>query len=691
VESLLADMREGRIGVLLLDDVNPAYALPKDARVAEALASVDLVVSLSGYPDESNASAHLVLPTSSTLEDWGDEEPQRGLYLLRQPAMAPLHDTRSLGDILLETARSAGLTPLPSLTPSRAAEIDIEEEVPAEPEDEQEEAPAEPLPGPLGFEPETWRDYLVARWEREILPMHAMGRQFAFAEWWRLALIDGFLRLHKDEISGRSFDLTNPTVMRTDWSFSGVAEFEGDGDLFLHLYPHPFRMDGRFANEPWAQETGDPMTGQTWDSWLEVAPAAAKRLGLADNDRVEIISPHGTLSLGVHVYPGVRRDTVAIAFGQGHTALGRYAGFGVNVVDLLAAGAGGTRALAWQQVRVKLRKGAGQALLAPTVGSTRLEGRQLAPLVSATALAEKGDAPDEHPGALTGIHHLERDPRLIKAGIEDFYEAPDHPVHRWALTVDSNACNGCGICVIACYAENNIPVVGKDLVRRGKEMNWLRINRYWHDAGGQPSAQFLPVMCQQCTRAPCESVCPVLATYHNHEGLNAMIYNRCVGTRYCANNCPYQARRFNFHSYVWPEPFNLQLNPDVAVRTMGIMEKCTFCAHRIREVKGALKDRGHEGPVPDEHVQQLPACAEVCPSQALTLGNLKDESSVPAKTRHSARSYIMLEELRVEPGVNYLARASFHLDAPHGVEHLGAAPGDDHNSNEPASNDAGSH
>jgi len=449
-------------------------------------------------------------------------------------------------------------------------------------------------------------------------------------------------------------------------------------------------MDGRFGNEPWAQETGDPMTGQTWDSWVEIAPVTAERLGVVDGDAVEVRTPHGTLSLGVEVYPGIRPDTVAIAFGQGHTAQGRYAAFGANVVDLLAVASAGASAFAWQQVRAALRK-AGRASLASTVGRTRLDGRPLAPLVSATALAVQGDAPSDHPGALTGIHHLERDERLTEAGIHDFYKAPDHPVHRWALTVDANACNGCGICVIACYAENNIPVVGKTLVRRGKEMNWLRINRYWHDASGQPAAQFLPVMCQQCTRAPCESVCPVLATYHNHEGLNAMIYNRCVGTRYCANNCPYQVRRFNFHSYAWPEPFNLQLNPDVAVRTMGIMEKCTFCVQRIREVKDAFRDRGTDEKVPDEYLRQLPACAEACPSQALTFGNLLDEQSVPAMSRRSGRSTLMLEEMRTEPGVNYLARASFHLDAPHGVEHLGAASGEGRSPHDPAPHGAGSH
>jgi Fe-S-cluster-containing dehydrogenase component len=276
------------------------------------------------------------------------------------------------------------------------------------------------------------------------------------------------------------------------------------------------------------------------------------------------------------------------------------------------------------------------------------------------------------------------------------------------MTVDTNACNGCGICSVACYAENNLPVVGRQLIAQGREMNWIRINRYWEtNPDGSPDARFLPMMCQHCGHAPCESVCPVLATYHNIEGLNAMVYNRCVGTRYCANNCPYQARRFNFHSYVWPEPFHLQLNPDVSTRQMGVMEKCTFCVQRTREIKGVYRDQGFTTKVPSAAVEQLPACAEACPSQAITFGNLNEESSKVAMSRKSGRSYIALDELNTASAVNYLGRANFHVeldhhgaghgeeygddhaDSAHGEDHGDAAHGSDHV--DPSHDDAGDH
>ena len=195
-------------------------------------------------------------------------------------------------------------------------------------------------------------------------------------------------------------------------------------------------------------------------------------------------------------------------------------------------------------------------------------------------------------------------------------------------------------------------------------MSWIRVNRYLKDTpeGHSPAVHFVPMMCQQCGHAPCESVCPVLATYHTIDGLNAMVYNRCVGTRYCSNACPYSARKFNYHSYVWPEPFNLQLNPDVVTRTMGVMEKCSFCVQRLRRIKSAYRDRGFTRPVPDSSLEQLPACADACPSQAITFGNLVDPESGASKLRKSPRHYIPIAELNTFPAVSYLARASFHVE-----------------------------
>jgi Fe-S-cluster-containing dehydrogenase component/anaerobic selenocysteine-containing dehydrogenase len=660
VVALLDQMKAGKVGVLLLDDANPAYALPADADVASALAKVDTVVALSSHPDETNAAASLVLPISDAFEDWGDEEPADGLHLLRQPAMTPMYDTRSLGDILLVTARSAGIQPRPAAD-ADAAEADAApgkgkagkagrsaKAVAAPAEDATEEAPV------LGFAPPTWRDYVTTRWKRDVYTP-ADGR---FDRWWEGALQAGLI--------DRRRPIAAPTQIAAGVKLP-AAEAIGDGDLYLVAFPDPHRHDGRYSNQPWAQEVPDPTTGNVWDTWALLSEATAARLGVEDKGTVEVSTGAGKLTLPVRVYPAVRDDVIAVPFGGGHTANGRYAdGIGGSVVSLLNMRSDAAGAMSWQQARATVKATSSEPSVVSTFGSGDDHGKFLAVSVSAEELAKVGDKESAHAGDLTPIHHLPRDPRLEASGNLDFYPVPDHPTYRFAMTVDTNACTGCGSCVIACYAENNLPVIGRNLVAKGREMAWLRIDRFWKSNDESPGATFVPMMCQQCGHAPCESVCPVLATYHTIDGLNAMVYNRCVGTRYCANNCPYVARRFNFHTYTWPEPFNLQLNPDVTARVMGVMEKCTFCVQRVREVKSAYRDMGFDKVVPDDALRQLPACAEVCPSQALTFGNQNDEASAPARTRKSGRSYEALGDLNTFPAVNYLARASYHLAAAHG-------------------------
>lgn len=657
VASLIEELNAGKIGVLLLGDTNPAYSLPKPLGFATAAAKADLVVSLCSDKTETGALAGLILPVSSTFEDWGDEDLTSTVRLLRQPTMTPLWSSRSLGDVLLVTARAAGI-PAPVVATEPPVE-DTDSPVSATETTTDTDSDTPAAPAPLGFEPGSWRDYVIARWQRQVWPSSTESGT-DFRSFWVKSLQRGFARV------SRRGDL--PRLTLQGYAVPARAALDGIG---LQLFVHPHRHDGRFANSAWSQEVADPMTGYVWDSWIEVSPDLASELGLSDKDLVEVKTAGGTVQLGVEVYPGLHGRSAAIAFGQGRQT-GRFAdNRGVNAVDVISGDlkdslgnplmAGGS---------AEIRKLGTRATMFSTFGGDSDGGRFWGVAVNAEALAKVGDKPAAHAGELTGIHHLPRDPRLDEKGRHNFYDPPEHPTYRFAMTVDTNACDGCGVCVIACYAENNLPIVGKSLIGRGREMNWLRINRYWErNPDGSADIRFVPMMCQHCALAPCESVCPVLATYHNIDGLNAMVYNRCVGTRYCANNCPYVVRRFNFHSYVWPGPLTLQLNPDVSVRTMGVMEKCTFCVQRTRSMKDVYRDRSVDM-VPDEALQQLPACAEACPTDALTFGNLNDERSTPAKSRKSARSYVILDELNTVSAVNYLAKANFHVaEAGHHGDH----------------------
>ena len=410
----------------------------------------------------------------------------------------------------------------------------------------------------------------------------------------------------------------------------------GGRALALVVYPSLHFYDGRGANRPWLQEIPDPLMKTTWASWVEASPQTARSIAAEEGQLIRLESDHGTVDASLLINEQLGDGVVAMPLGQGHTDYGRYAsGRDANPLVLLdpepETASGGRR---WLGARVDATTLDVVRRIPRLQSSFDQDERNIAQTVSLAALAAGEVEPEPHHPSL--------------------HEEHDHPIHRWGMAIDLDACNGCNACVAACYAENNVPTVGADAMRRGRTMSWMRIERFVEPSDTGVDNRFLPMLCQHCDHAPCETVCPTYATYHNDEGLNAQIYNRCVGTRYCANNCPYKVRRFNWSDQQFPEPLNLQLNPDVTGRVAGVMEKCTFCVQRIQEGKDAAKD--DDRLVRDGEV--TPACGQTCPSQAIVFGDLNDPDSRVSRLSADARAYHVFGVLNTRPAVTYLRKVT---------------------------------
>ncbi|MCI0432463.1 MAG: 4Fe-4S dicluster domain-containing protein [Gemmatimonadetes bacterium] len=651
MKALAGRMQAGQIGALLVHGPNPVYALPDADAVAQAMGQVGFVASFSPYLDETSSLAHLLLPDHHFLESWGDTEPRTGTHALVQPVMTPVFPTRQTGDVLLSVAQRAGVT-----LPSQAT---------------------------------TFYDYLRERWLRDVHPLAGGGAPFDL--WWRETLQTGFVTIEA------------PPALAPAINPAGLAQiqftepsFEGDpANPVLVLYPSSRFYDGRLANRPWLQELPDPISKYTWGSWIEVGPETAREMGLDTGHVLEVTTPAGSAQLPVWAHPGMRNDVIAIQLGQGHTALGVYAqNRGVNGVKLInGVTEAVSGALVYQQVRASIRATGEWRRPAQAGLVNDQDGREIAQhldldeareaeasrhvaMLGGTGATRAPAAEAEHveEGAQAAAHDVEVHPNDARVaqlhGAGGFrpvdvdasptgFPPPDthygeyseqHP--RWGMSIDLERCTGCSACITACYAENNIGIVGPELVSNGRILHWIRIERYFEGEGEDLHTAFLPMMCQQCGNAPCEPVCPVYASYHTPDGLNAQVYNRCVGTRYCANNCPYKVRVYNWFSWEWPEPLNWQLNPDVTVREKGVMEKCTFCVQRIREAENnaRLADRR----VTDGEI--TPACAQTCPGDAIVFGNLKDPNSRVARLASSGRGYRVLEHLNTQSAVVYLRK-----------------------------------
>ena len=621
LQPLLASLDGGQVSVAMVHDANPAYTLPKSSGFASKFQKVPFKVSTSMYLDETAALCDLILPQHHALERWDDLRPRAGVNSLMQPVMEPVFNTLPAGDVLLRVARKLG--------------------------------------GPLArFTAPTYKDHLQARWQ-------SLAGGGDFGAFWHAALQRG--GVFSDAPASPPITLASGAARPTYTK----PTFEGNGEFVFAPYPHAMLYDGRGANKPWLLENSDPVTKITWHSWVEVHPETARRLDVRDGEILRLTSPHGAIEAPTYVYAGIHPDVVSVPLGLGHTEYGAYArGRGVNALDLIGAPAGAF--LPYVSTRVTVEKTGGYKKLASIAGNPRQLGRGISEAVSLAA-AQKGLTIEQaYMAEGRGRHEINTEQELeaVKGWSREQEEetrygdnAGDNP--RWGMSIDLAKCTGCQACVTACYAENNIPVVGESEIYRGREMTWIRIERYWEgeaEPRQPPTARFIPMLCQHCSNAPCEPVCPVYAAYHTADGLNGQVYNRCVGTRYCANNCPYKVRYFNWYKYnesSWPAPLHLQLNPDVTVRARGVMEKCTFCIQRIR---GAQNDaRLEDRPLRDGDV--VTACAQACPSDAIVFGNVKDSGSRVARLQQDPRGYRVLEDLNTRSAITYLAKVLLPAEA----------------------------
>ncbi|MDE2662645.1 MAG: 4Fe-4S dicluster domain-containing protein [Gemmatimonadota bacterium] len=599
MQALMGRMRAGQVRTLIVSGCNPAYALPAAAGFGEALANVANTVAITPHLDETASACGWVLPCHHALESWCDADLADGAMALGQPLMHPVFDTRQREDLLLDVANAAGQG--------------------------------------AAFGGADYATVLRSTWTERLggddAWLDALRRGGASAAAWA-----------GDEGEGSGADSgADPAPAG---GVDGFAAPQAPDGTQLVVYPTAQFYDGRGANRSWMQEQPDAITKVVWNSWVEMHPDMADELGVERGDVVRVESAQGAIEAPVYVYRGIRPDTVAIPLGQGHTEYGRYArNRGVNPLDLLAANADpGSGALAYAGTAVTVEATGETARLVVTQGSTDDQDREIVHAMNVE------DA----------LHEVEAHEIDLVELVEAAWDSDPNSPYRWGMTIDLNACTGCGACVTSCYSENNIPTVGEEQAALRREMSWMRIHRFEEEAedGGFQTVQ-QPMLCQHCGDAPCEPVCPVYATYHSPEGLNVQVYNRCVGTRYCANNCPYKVRRFNWFNhdargrgdggaFAWP--LNLQLNPDITVREVGVMEKCTMCVHRINKAKIDAKEEGRT--VRDGEV--MTACQASCPSNAITFGNLKDPGSEVSRKAKSARGYHALGELGVRPAITYL-------------------------------------
>ena len=630
---LAAGLEDKSIRAVVCLGSNPVYDTPGRLGLAEKLAAAELLVHAGTHHDETGQIAHWHLPTSHYLESWGDLEAADGTTTIQQPLIAPLHDTRSLLEIMALVVPEVGPEgePLLSTVERSGAELVREH----------------------------WTKLIAAASD---------GKQELSDQVWNSWLHDGV-------VSGipRSPTLMRPNNWGTFAPLLTAREFDDSAAYEINFHLDPKVLAGEYSNNAWMQEVPHPISKLTWDNAAYISKRLAAELGVENGQNLSISVAGVSLSIPAWIAPGQHDRTVSLSLGYGRHKLGSVAegaGFDVNVLR-------GSET-EWF-VRGDVGRGAGEYDLVSTqdYGSLDPDGPDGTPILN----FERRPIYRE-----TDVAGFKRDPEFAKKGdlmpperlkspwtrfSQEERPTLSEPImtgpHQWGMSIDLNTCTGCNACVVACQAENNIPVVGKKEVGNGREMHWIRLDRYYVGSEDDPEAVIMPVACQHCETAPCENVCPVQATAHSPEGLNDMAYNRCIGTRYCANNCPYKVRRFNFFNYNRDIPLEeqMQKNPDVTVRFRGVIEKCTYCVQRISEAKIQAHVDGRDK-VRDGEV--ITACQQVCGADSIVFGDLTDPDSAVSQLKYSNRAedyskrepslrdYGLLTDLNTKPRTTFLAR-----------------------------------
>jgi molybdopterin-containing oxidoreductase family iron-sulfur binding subunit len=583
------------VDLLLLNQVNPVYSLPPQSGIDKILGNPSVFsVSFSNFLDETSQMADLVFPVRMPLESWDEYGGKTHMLATLQPASGALTNAPLTGDVFLQAAFN-------QQDPSYI----------------------------------NYKSYLITE-------LIAKGWIQDEANWVENLQNGGNFSAQAET------DNTNLQTEKAAFELNiheiQAPEAVSPSGLNFIAAPSIRFFDGRGANKPWLNEIPDPVTRISWQTPVLMNNQTASQNKIKQGDIISIQSQFDSLEAAAYVSESVSADVLLMGLGQGHSVYGRYASqIGVNPLRLLSVDG----ELSTEKVTVKTT-GRRQEL-ATMYGSRTQQGRPFA--LSTTLVDMKKRKPHKKEGLTMDDFPLVLPLAEGYNKERDFYPPIEYQEYRWSMIVDLDRCIGCGACAAACYAENNIGIVGETNIRKGREMAWMSIERYVDEQQPDKLA-FLPMFCQQCSNAPCESVCPVYAPHHNKEGINNQIYNRCIGTRYCSQNCPYKVRRFNWFTWKWPDPLNLQLNPDVTVRSKGVMEKCSFCIQRIKVAHNRAKNEKRQ--IRDGEI--TPACVQTCPTGALVFGNLKDAASRVRKLTKDPRAYQVMGYLNTKPAAIYLKK-----------------------------------